>query len=139
MGGYQNYGPLLGPLNTRCHHFDNHPGDLISRVRASVSGASLDPGKASQEALRKFLIGSPRAPQCFNRPALHRTFLKSGRCPRCYCQDSFFSPGYGLWTLSFQKAPTVLTQTAAEYKASLLFRCTRPLYFPPARGGLAVL
>ena len=35
MGGYQNYGPLLGPLNTRCriilrtpqrdHSFDNHP------------------------------------------------------------------------------------------------------------------
>ena len=35
MGGCQNYGPLLGPLNTRClfmvgtpkkgHNFDNHP------------------------------------------------------------------------------------------------------------------
>ena len=35
MGGYQNHGPLLGPLNTRCriifrtpkkdHNFDNHP------------------------------------------------------------------------------------------------------------------
>ena len=34
MGGYQNYGPLLSPLNTRClitigpqknHSFDNHP------------------------------------------------------------------------------------------------------------------
>ena len=26
MGGRQNHGPLLGPLNTRCrHNFDNHP------------------------------------------------------------------------------------------------------------------
>ena len=39
MGGYQNYGPLLGPLNTRCrtilrtpkrdHNFDNHPHDYV--------------------------------------------------------------------------------------------------------------
>ena len=43
MGDYQNYGPLLGSLNTRCcntkdakgdHNFDNHSNVLLSLDRS---------------------------------------------------------------------------------------------------------
>ena len=47
MGGFQNQGPLLGPLNTRRriytkepkrdHHFDNHPCNPRPLVRISWS------------------------------------------------------------------------------------------------------
>ena len=52
VGGCQNYGPLLGPLNTRCHiilrtpkgdhNFDNHPRDMSSSPGAPSAAQGWD-------------------------------------------------------------------------------------------------
>ena len=91
MGGCQNYGPPLGPLNTRCHiilrsqkgdhNFDNHPYRPRSYDSCGSSFslriyAQMPPGKICK-ALPHGALRVPFGAICYNSEQENRSYQKA--------------------------------------------------------------